>query len=397
MNAVTQSTNADLHVAFKQFNKVSEQFTLAYRDLENRFKQLKLELSDTKSKRLTELAEKEQLATRLHLLLTVLPMGVLVVGKDGTILESNQTAEQFLSIPLAGSEWSQVLAQVFPDYEHKEISSISVNDRNLHISSKIIPGSSDTLILISDVTDPIAHIDSVKRKERLAFLGNAIASIAHDIRTPLAASFLQLSNLDKKLKEKYQETPAIEKIRHSLKVLEGTLNNMLMYAKGSADVCEAIDCKELSEVLAADTLEYFPNVALKMRADDGLERNLVKINKNAIVSCVRNIIANAQQVSAENLEINVYVWVDLNGRLNIKIDDNGPGIEQIIQHKIFDPFFTTKKNGTGLGLSIVKSIVDSHKGKVWAENHSNGASFTIQIPLVNEMRALESKESGFNE
>ena len=146
MNAVTQSSNMDLHIAFKQFNKVSEQFTLAYRDLETRFKQLQLELSDTKSKRLAELAEKEQLATRLHLLLTVLPMGVLVVGKDGAILESNQTAEQLLSIPLSGLKWSQALARVFPEHANKEISSISVNDRNLHISSKAIPGSSDTLI-----------------------------------------------------------------------------------------------------------------------------------------------------------------------------------------------------------------------------------------------------------
>ena len=100
MNAVTQSTNADLHSAFKQFNKISEQFTFAYRDLESRFKQLKRELSDTKSKRLSELAEKEQLATRLHLLLTVLPMGVLVVGNDGEVLESNQAAEDFLGISL---------------------------------------------------------------------------------------------------------------------------------------------------------------------------------------------------------------------------------------------------------------------------------------------------------
>ena len=66
MNAVTQPSNADLHSAFKQFNKISEQFTFAYRDLEHRFKQLKRELSDTKSKRLAELAEKEQLAIWLQ-------------------------------------------------------------------------------------------------------------------------------------------------------------------------------------------------------------------------------------------------------------------------------------------------------------------------------------------
>lgn len=392
MNAVTQSTNADLHSAFKQFNKISEQFTFAYRDLETRFKQLKRELSDTKSKRLSELAEKEQLATRLHLLLTVLPMGVLVVGNDGNILESNQAAEDLLATPLRGSEWSTVLQQVFPDYGQRDISNICVNGRNLHLTSKSIPGSNDTLVLVNDVTDPIAHVDSVKRQERLAFLGNAIASIAHDIRTPLAASFLQLSNLDKKLKDKNLTAPAIESIRHSLKTLESTLNNMLMYAKGNADTYEAISCKKFSETVVNDVLEYFPGIAVSMRSDNELENKYIKINQNAIIKSIRNLISNAQQVTPEELEINVDMSVDVNNRLNIRVDDNGPGIEESIMEQIFEPFFTTKKNGTGLGLSIVKSIIDSHKGAVSVRNHTDGASFAIQIPLVDEVQCSEVKE-----
>lgn len=386
MNAVPQSTNADLHVAFKQFNKISEQFTFAYRDLEKRFKQLKLELSDTKSKRLAELAEKEQLATRLHLLLTVLPMGVLVVDSDGSIIESNNSAEEFLSRPLRGTKWSQVLQSVFPEHEQEDISRFSVKGRNLHISSKSIPGSKDTLILINDVTDPIAHIDSVKRQERLAFLGNAIASIAHDIRTPLATSYLQLANLDKHLKEQDISDPSIEKIGCSLKNLESILNNMLLYAKGNADSYEAINCEEFSKVVAREMLEHFPNVALSIRSDKGLVDKYVKINNHAIITCVRNLIANARQVSPEDKEICLDISVNLNNMLNIRVDDNGPGIDDRIKEKIFEPFFTTKKNGTGLGLSIVKSIVEAHKGKIWATNHIDGASFIMQLPLVPKNR-----------
>ena len=106
MNALPQSTNADLRAAFSQFNQISEQFTYAYRDLEAQLKQLKQELSETKSKRLTELAQKEQLATRLHLLLTVLPMGVVVAGDDGTILEANESAEKLLAVK---ASWNEVV------------------------------------------------------------------------------------------------------------------------------------------------------------------------------------------------------------------------------------------------------------------------------------------------
>ena len=382
MSAVPQ--NADLQVAFKQFNKISEQFTFAYRDLEKRFKQLKRELSDTKSKRLSELAEKEQLATRLHLLLSVLPMGVVVVDSNGVIVESNQAAEELLSHPLRDLEWSKVLHSVFPEHNQEDISQFSINGRNLHISSKTIPGSKDSLILINDVTDPIAHVDSVKRNERLAFLGKAIAAIAHDIRTPLATSFLQLSNLNKRLKAKGISDCSIEKIAHSLKNLESTLNNMLTYAKGNADTYEAINCKEFTEIIARDMLNYFPNVALSVRSDKQLDEKYVKINIHAIITAVRNLITNARQVSADDKEINLDISVNLNNMLNIRVDDNGPGIEESIKEKIFEPFFSTKKNGTGLGLSIVTSIVKAHKGKVWANNHIDGASFIIQLPLVSK-------------
>ena len=266
-------------------------------------------------------------------------------------------------LKLRGTKWSEILKVVFPDHEQKDFSQCNVNGSNLKICSKTIPGSKDTLILVSDVTDTIAHVDTIKREERLRFLGKAIASIAHDIRTPLAASFLQLTNLDKKLKEINIAAPSIEKINRSLKNLESTFNNMLMYAKGNADSYEPVNCKKFSEVLVADVLEYFPNVALSIRSDKELETKHIRINENAIINAIRNLITNAQQVSAEDFEVNLDISIGIDNMLNIRIDDNGPGIDDDIKKKIFEPFFTTKKNGTGLGLSIVKSIVEAHKGK----------------------------------
>ena len=173
MNAVSNVSNADLHLAFEQFNQISEQFTHAYQDLEGRFKQIKSELSDTKAKRLQELAEKEQLANRMHLLLMALPMGVMVIDSEGVIRESNKASSDLLNTPLQGLIWSDVIKQLFPQQGETDISSLYINGRNLHFTSKTIVGSKDSLMLINDVTDPVTHVDSIKRKERLAFLGNA--------------------------------------------------------------------------------------------------------------------------------------------------------------------------------------------------------------------------------
>ena len=307
MNALSNVSNADLHHAFEQFNNISEQFTHAYKDLESRFRQIKLELSDTKSKRLLELAEKERLANRMHLLLMALPIGVLVLDKEGIIQECNKSASELLGISLRGKVWADVLSDLFPVNAQQDISSIYINGRNIHFTSKSISDSKDSLILINDVTDPVTHIDSVKRKERLAFLGNAIASIAHDIRTPLAASFLNLSNLDKKIRN---ESPdecirVIEKVRLNLKSLENTINSMLIYAKGGADTFELVNCKKFCELIASDLFELFPTISFTINAQEELKNEFIKINFSALLTTFRNLIANSQAVCSTEAEIKI--------------------------------------------------------------------------------------------
>tara|TARA_R110002049_G_scaffold13509_2_gene58463 strand:+ start:107132 stop:108322 length:1191 start_codon:yes stop_codon:yes gene_type:complete len=386
MNAVSNLSNAELHSAFERFNQISEQFTHAYQDLEGRFKQIKSELSDTKAKRLLELAEKEQLANRMHLLLMALPMGVMVIDRDGIIRECNQSSTELLNTQLHGRLWSDVLKQLFPEQSQTDVSSININGRNIHFSSKSIAGSKDLLVLVNDVTDPVTYIDSVKRKERLAFLGNAIASIAHDIRTPLATSFLHLSNLNRKLKDNNHDdyVRVVDKVRYNLKTLENTINSMLIYAKGGADTFELMECKKCCELISTDLADLFPRVTFIVHVQQKLEGQYIKANFNALMTSFRNLIANSQAVSKKDVVIKISFLIDSKGFLSIKIADNGPGIEEATIDKIFEPFFTARKNGTGLGLSIVRSIVESHHGKIMAENIETGALFEIQLPLEHQ-------------
>jgi signal transduction histidine kinase len=69
--------------------------------------------------------------------------------------------------------------------------------------------------------------------------------------------------------------------------------------------------------------------------------------------------------------------------LEVRVCDNGPGIPDGQFERLFEPFFTTKKTGMGMGLPVSKTIIEAHKGKLWAENRpEGGACFCFTVPIA---------------
>ena len=132
-----------------------------------------------------------------------------------------------------------------------------------------------------------------------------------------------------KLNEKNIAVPATENIRHSLKTLENTLNNMLMYAKGNADTFETVNCKKFSETIVNDILEYFPSFTISVRSDNALEDKFIKINKNALITSIRNLITNAQQVASNELEVLIDLSATADNKLNIRVEESEDWIKSI--------------------------------------------------------------------
>jgi signal transduction histidine kinase len=112
-----------------------------------------------------------------------------------------------------------------------------------------------------------------------------------------------------------------------------------------------------------------------------MEQVFINLFQNAI---------DALQGESENAEIKVNInALPAKEAIEIKFNDNGPGMETSIREKVFEPFFTTKEvgQGTGLGLSIVYGIIKEHNGEITCESQINkGTSFTILIPLEKSKR-----------
>lgn len=120
----------------------------------------------------------------------------------------------------------------------------------------------------------------------------------------------------------------------------------------------------------------------------------VPVNADAgqLTQVILNLVRNAVQALVDNDTENGMVKISLyqvGNKINLCIEDNGPGFAPGVIDQLFTPFFTTKERGTGLGLAVVKAIIHNHEGEIEAKNSpQGGAVFTITLPVAS----LEEKE-----
>jgi two-component system sensor histidine kinase FlrB len=106
----------------------------------------------------------------------------------------------------------------------------------------------------------------------------------------------------------------------------------------------------------------------------------VRASAPSLVSAVLNLATNALQAAAADLDLELLGRRTEEGRAQIVVSDNGPGVPAHLRERIFEPFFTTRARGNGIGLAIVKSVVEAHLGTVRLVDSGVGATFVIDLP-----------------
>ncbi len=374
--------------AFAIFNQLSSQLTESYQQLETRVADLNQELQAARDERIRELTEKERLASRLSLLLDVLPGGVIVLDGEGVIRENNPAAEELLGQPLLGIAWSEVIARAFAprcDDGH-EVS--LVDGRRVNISTCPLGTEPGQILLITDVTEMRMLQDRLTQQQRLAAMGETAASLAHQIRTPLSSAMLYASNLKRPQMDDGSRRQVAEKIFSRLRHLEQLVDNMLVYARSgksgeeffTADVLLA----DLQQVLEAQLQSSHTRFEWK----DKTAGQRLYGNRQMILSGLINLAVNAIQAMQEQGELRAQASVDEAGQLELCIEDDGPGIPLAVRGKLFDPFYTTRKDGTGLGLAVVQAIARAHKGEVkLVSTLGKGSVFSLHLPILQSAHA----------
>ncbi len=387
MNPNAMPTNGmdrqGLEDAFRLFNQLSQQLTDSYQQLEGRVAELSAELAAARDARMRELTEKERLAARLEGLLQALPGGVVVLDGEGIVQECNPAAVDLLGEPLRHRAWSEIIARAFAprsDDGHE----ISLADgRRVNLSTCPLGDEPGQIILITDVTEMRRLQDRLHHQQRLAAMGETAASLAHQIRTPLASALLYASNLKRQHMSDTDRLRIGERIFQRLRHLEQLVNNMLLYARGGGET--GSECftvadlfTELQQVLDAQV----QGAGIEIVVENTVERPL-QGNHQMLLSALLNLCMNAIQAMGRGGRLTLRAFTEADG-VCLQVIDDGPGIPAEQQAAIFDPFFTTRQEGTGLGLAVVAAVVRNHDGRIELDSApGQGCTFSLHLPWRN--------------
>ncbi|MFT3910265.1 MAG: ATP-binding protein [Ferruginibacter sp.] len=266
--------------------------------------------------------------------------------------------------------------------------------------------------------DALTELQSAQKQliqsEKMASLGELTAGIAHEIQNPLnfVNNFSEVSvelikeMIDEVEKGNNDEVKAIaddliqnlEKINHHGKRADGIVKGMLQHSRTTGSSKEPTDINKLADEylrlayhgLRAKDKSF--NATLKTDFDESIGK--INIIPQDIGRVILNLITNAfyavntpqpPKGGVADVPTVSVSTKKVNGKVEVKVSDNGTGIPKNIVDKIFQPFFTTKPTGqgTGLGLSLAYDIVKAHGGELKVETKENeGTTFIIQLPVV---------------
>lgn len=225
--------------------------------------------------------------------------------------------------------------------------------------------------------------------DRLATIGELAASLAHEMRNPLAGISGALHVLAGQLPDDDPRQGLLVELQDQITRMNRTLTDLLRHARPPVLQYLSLNVNEVVE----RTLWFLP-----MTPGTGVQilRHLqpdlppVRLDPNLLHQAFLNILVNARQAMPNGGQLTVSTRLRRNGvgkeeAVEVSIADTGPGILEEHRSRIFQPFFTTKAQGTGLGLAIAARIVEQHGGRIQVESElGKGTTFRIVLPVPAE-------------
>lgn len=350
------------------------------RSLEAQVDELQDRLEQFSAQRIQELAEGERLARRLRNILDLLPGGVVVIDGQGRVREANPVACELLGEPLVGALWRDVIARCFAPRKDDGHEISLRNGRRVSLATRSLEAEPGQLVMLQDMTETRLLQEQLARHERLSSLGRMMASLAHQIRTPLSAALLYAGHLSERPLPFEQQQRFALRIKERLQELEHQIRDMLVFARGELPLSDRLSPKELFDALRAAADSHVQGLQVRWQCD--ARGGELLCNRDTLVGAILNLINNAVQAGGPQVRLKIHL-LRRGDTLRLAVSDSGPGIEPAVLARLGEAFFTTKTAGTGLGLAVVKAVARAHRGELLLRSRvGRGTCAILELPLI---------------
>jgi PAS domain S-box-containing protein len=409
--------------SYSSFSTIVNKIQRQYLSLKETYSRQSQQLQSVNESLQSLMKENRAVTEFLNSILNSLSSGVIAIEKSGMISHMNPAARKILGIEEShgGSgaiHYNDVIAAV----ENPQFSAVDTMATGSALENKekkirtsygaVLTLSVSTSLLrnrdgeIAGAVELFHDISKMKKMEEqlaqmkvLASLGEMAASIAHQIRNPLAGIGGFASLLTRDLEADESKRRMAQKIVEGVESINSTIQTLLDFARREKVEKKAVNITAyVSDLLDGFGEEYGLEGAAKRIKRRLSSEKIIQVEldgelfKQALVNLIKNGLEAGTEVSVSITEIPVSAAGERHGEnlglpasdmlAEITIADNGPGIPDAELNKLFAPFYSRKENGIGLGLSIAWKIIQAHGGDIVATSRvGRGTEFSILLPV----------------
>ncbi len=341
-----------------------------------------------------------------------LASGVLTVAANGKLLFSNPAAEQILGF--RARDWLDrpflaELARTSPEFWAAVASTARRGIRLMRVEATVrradrtFPvGLTTTTIdagvdlpprvtaIFTDISDSKRLEELHLRAERLEAVAELSASLAHEIKNPLASIRSSVEQLSRSTRSNPDEKFLASLIVRESDRLSRLLSEFLDFSRVRVTEYRAVDLGVVAGAavrLVRQHSDCPANVAIELSGGSAPMEG----DEDLLHRVVSNLVLNAVQAAGPGARVQVHTsrpapddlptGITVENPVALRVSDNGPGIPDAVRERLFEPFVTGRTGGTGLGLAIVQRAVVAHRGMVLVDSASGrGTTFTVYFP-----------------
>lgn len=384
--------------SYISLSELTDKLQNDYQELSREFEKQSRQLEDMNSQLSDAVAINSQLSAYLNNTLEALDAGVIVIDSAGQINLFNQAAEKLTGIP-RDNALAKSYRDIFPGDEHSPTVEL-LGSKNLKVkgekwlgnqpvgysASRIFNNEGEyygIVEILYDLSSEKKLRETIRHVSALAAVGEMAATVAHQVRNPLAGIIGFTDLLLRDLGENHRSIGLVNKISRGARELNRIITCLLDYTRKTEP-----DFREL------DIIKFVYDTIRSLKYENYMEKTVINIETKQdeliyrfdpllLRQAISNIIHNAAQaMEPDGGEVRLKITVEAGYYLNISFEDSGKGLPEGDSDSLFKPFYTTRSDGVGLGLSMARKAVDFHNGRLEACNSSNGgAIFVIKLPL----------------